>query len=123
MGRQLLLWWTYWFGIRFYKTVTVPISSEVLRSEFKTVGGQEIHFLFFREVYEDIVFKRNRFFTLETHAFILVAKFGDDIVGPVVTFNHAKYLFRGIHFHWFSDQNVSDVLLNIYLKFIRSKIK
>ena len=123
MKRQFLKWWIYFFGVRFYETKTTPDSTEIVRSEFRTVKDHVIKFLFFKEPHNDIIFKGGVFFSAVSHAFIIQAQFDDRLDNLVLRFNHTKYFFRGKCFSWFSDQDVADTLLSIYLDFIRTQIK
>lgn len=123
MLRYLLKWWIYLFGVRFYETKLTPGSIEIVRSEFRTVKDHVIKFLFFKESHDDIIFKGGIFFSAKSHAFIIQAQFDDRLNNPVLKFNHTKYFFRGNYLSWFSDQDVADILLSIYLDFIKTQIK
>lgn len=123
MYKKLLEWWIYLMGIRFYETNVDPISVEVIRVEFRTVKDQLIKFLFFREAYRDTVYRRGIFYTSYTHAFIIQAQFDQGMAASIIRFNRTKYFFRGHRFLWFTDQDVADTLLEIYLKFIATQIK
>lgn len=122
MSGFLLRWWIFLFGIKFYESKFLPVSAEVVRSEFLTVKDQVVKFLFFHEVYEDKVYKRGKFTSLKSHAFVVQAIFDDRITYPVIKFNRTRYLFRSQFFPWCNDQVIADILLSIYLDFIRTEI-
>lgn len=122
MNLFLIKLWIYFIGVRFYKTLFVPENAETIKSVFKTSGDKEIKFLFFQESYEDIVYKRGKFSTINTHAFILQVKIDEEIQTPALRFNHTRYFFHGTFFPWFKDQDVADALLTIYLKFLEKQL-
>lgn len=114
--------WLYWVGVRFYETDVTPSSAEVLKTELKTVKGQEIHFFFYREAYKDIVYRQGNFYSSETHAFIVQAKFDDEFGHHVTRFNQIRYFFRSPFFSKFEDQFIADILLELYIEFLENEI-
>lgn len=123
MKNYILKLWIYFLGIRFQETKLTPGSVEIIKSEFKTVKNHKINFLFFKEIHKDIVYKQGSFFSSKSESFVIQAQFDNQLSDNIVKFNYTKYFFRDKCFNWFSDQETADILLSIYLEFIKSQLE
>lgn len=111
----------YFLGVSFYESSTKPANGEVIRSEFRTIDDKNISFLFYREVFKDTSYRLGKFRDLKIQSFVIHAKMDSEVEGHIATFNNRMYLFKGAWLSWVNDQDLADILLEIYMDFMKSK--
>lgn len=110
------------FGIKFYQSDIEVKNSEVIRSVFKTFQNQEIKFLFYRENLEDILYRYNSFKKVNIHIFLIQLEIDGVIKTPLLKFNKKKFSIKGNWLKWIPDDDLADVLLDIYLNYVETEL-
>lgn len=110
----------YFVGIRFYKTDLIPITAEFRKAIFRTFQGQEIEFIFYKEIFEDIIYRNGKISKINFHKYIIHSKFTDNLnCKELLVFNNMKFLFDSSKIIINDEAIITDVLLGIYLDFIK----
>lgn len=109
----------YFRGIRFFKTDIDPSSVEFRKAEFKTFGEHQIQFLFYREILEDIRFKRGKITKERFHCYIIQSRFDPSLPEDIVKFNNLKFMFNARNIFMKDEDKICEVLLSLYLDFIK----
>lgn len=122
MLRFLLKLLVYLFGIKFYQSDIEVKNTEVIRSVFKTFQNQEIKFLFYRENLEDILYRYNSFKKVNNHIFLIQLEIDGVIKTPLLKFNKKKFSIKGNWLKWVPDDDLADVLLDIYLNYVETEL-
>ena len=110
------------FGIKFYQSDIEVKNTEVIRSVFKTFQNQEIKFLFYRENLEDILYRYNSFKKVNNHIFLIQLEIDGVIKTPLLKFNKKKFSIKGNWLKWVPDDDLADVLLDIYLNYVETEL-
>lgn len=110
-------------GIRFYKTDTTPRTPEFQRAIFKTVGGHAVEFVFYRETFEDLIYKRGAFSKATFVGYVIQAKFEDGMPDSLLQYNNLKFFFNSRNIILKDEQAIASTLLSIYLDFIKQEIQ
>ena len=122
MLRFLLKLLVYLFGIKFYQSDIEVKNTEVIRSVFKTFQNQEIKFLFYRENLEDVLYRYNSFKKVNNHIFLIQLEIDGVIKTPLLKFNKKKFSIKGNWLKWIPDDDLADVLLDIYLNYVETEL-
>ena len=122
MLRFLLKLLVYLFGIKFYQSDIEVKNTEVIRSVFKTFQNQEIKFLFYRENLEDVLYRYNSFKKVNNHIFLIQLEIDGVIKTPLLKFNKKKFSIKGNWLNWVPDDDLADVLLDIYLNYVETEL-
>jgi hypothetical protein len=109
-------------GIRFFKTDIIPSNAEFRKAEFKTLNDHTVEFLFYREVFQDIIFRRGRIHKENFHCYIIQSKFDNDLPPDIKQFNNLKFVFNLNSVFLIEEEKVCEVLLGVYLDFIKREI-
>ena len=123
LKRLLLGLYLNYKGIRFYKTDTVPRSPEFQRAIFKTVGGHAVEFAFYRETFEDLIYRRGTFSKATFIGYVIQAKFEDGMPDSLLRYNNLKFFFNSRNIFLTDEHAIAATLLRIYLDFIKQEIK
>lgn len=110
------------FGIKFYQSEIEIKNTEVIRSVFKTFQDQEIKFLFYRETVEDILYRCKTFKKVNNHIFLIQLELDNGLKTPLLKFNKKKFSIKGKWLNWIPDDVLADVLLDIYLNYVKSEL-
>lgn len=121
--KLFLKWMLYWHGIRFYQTPNTPSGVEFLKTVFKTVNGLKISFLFYKETCEDQVFQRGKFHIATFQGYFVKAEFDEGLPDSLKGFNNFKIFLRSRLLRKLSDKTISEILLNMYLEFIKQELQ
>lgn len=122
MLRLLLKLLVSLFGIKFYQSDIEVKNTEVTRSVFKTFQDQEIKFLFYREIVEDILYRCKTFKKVNNHIFLIQLELDNGLKTPLLKFNKKKFSIKGHWLNWIPDDVLADVLLDIYLNYVKSEL-
>jgi hypothetical protein len=109
-------------GIRFFKTDIVPSYAEFRKAEFKTFGNNRVEFLFYREVLEDIIFKRGKIYKENFHCYIIQSRFDNNLPDDIKQFNNLKFVFNMNSILVIDEDKVCKALLGVYLDFIKHEL-
>ena len=123
MLRFLLYLYIYFKGITFFKTNTVPMRAEFIRAEFRTVHDYQIQFSFYREEFCDLIYKRKMFNRKNYTGYIIQAKFDERFPDSLTAMNSMKFLFKDCVLNALSDKLVSNMLLDLYLEYIKARLE
>lgn len=121
--KHLLYLYIFFKGISFFKTNTVPAKAEFIRAEFRTVKDYKIHFAFYREEFSDLVYRRRMFKRKNYTGFIIQAQFDERFPENLTAMNSMKFLFKDTLLNVFSDKIVSNMLLELYLDYIKVRLE
>lgn len=119
----LFKWAIFHKGIRFYKTGMIPKNPEFKSAQFETIEGHSIEFYFYREVCEDLIFRRGRIRREKFVGYVIQAQFDEKLPEKLHAFNNLKFFFNTKDFFFRDEQVVVRNLLSIYLDFLRTEIK
>ena len=122
---QKLLFRMYLFykGIRFYKTETIPKSPEFRKAVFETVGNHQVEFYFYREICEDLIFRRGGIRKQTFIGYVIQARFDKNLPEVLYQYNNLKFFFNSKNFVLKDESQICHALLNIYLDFLRSELR
>lgn len=109
-------------GIRFFKTDIIPTNAEFRKAEFITFQNQRIEFLFYREVFEDIVYRKGRIHKENLHCYIIQSRFDNGVPDDIKQFNNLKFVFNLNSVFMIEEDKVCEALLSVYLDFIKYEI-
>lgn len=109
-------------GIRFFRTDIIPRKAEFRRTEFQTLDDRQIQFLFYREEFENIIFKRGKIFKESFHCYIVQSKFDNYFPDDINKFNNLKFVFNANSLILTDEEKICTALLNVYLDFIKHEM-
>ena len=122
-AEAMLLTYVWWFGIRFYQMKVIPSNAEVMKHTFAGVEGHKIEILFYREIYDDHVYRFGRFFPKRKESFIVEGNFDDIPPNKIQRFNRIRYTFNSWIFRQLNNEVVAFVLTSVYINFITNELK
>lgn len=123
LRRLWLKLFLYCKGIKFYKTHTIPKSPEFKKAEFRTVGNHLIEFFFYKEICEDLIFKRGKIKKQKFIGYVIQARFDESLPKNLQRYNNLKFFFSSRRIRFTNEDDIVKALLNIYLDFIRSELE
>jgi hypothetical protein len=97
----------------------MQISQVVVR----TIQGHEIEFVFYKETYNDLLYRFGDIFKEDYHGYIVHAKFDKDLPPVLYQFNNLKHFFKGKTYPWIPEDVVCQVLLSIYLNMLKREME
>ena len=112
----------YFIGIRFYKTDMIPKTPEFKSVVIKTVGDHKMQFFFFKETFEDLIYKRGKVYRECFTGIVIQARFSDDLPDNIKTFNNLKFFFNNKSMMLQNEELISSVLLNVFLDVIKEEL-
>lgn len=112
----------YFRGVRFYATDRNPEVKEFKRAEFKTIDNKEIIFKFYKEIYSDSIYKRNKIYNKKIIAYVISIDIDDDLDVAIKEFNNLKIVFSSELVTEEHEEELDRQLLNVYLKFLKNKL-
>lgn len=121
MQRFLIRLWLYFIGVRFYRTLLIPNKAEVLKTTFELVDEQNIEFLFYRETFSDICYRKGKFKNKLYYSFIIQGKFPETLENSLIRFNGQFFFFKGSWLRWVNTEILADELLRVYLDYLREE--
>lgn len=110
-------------GIRFYKTDTTPKTPEFQRAVFKTAGGYTVEFVFYKEIFEDLIYKRGVFSKEQFIGYVIQARFDEDLEGSLIRYNNLKFFFNSRNIILRDEHSIAATLLSIFLDFIKLELQ
>ncbi len=113
----------YYKGIRFYKSVTMPVNEGFKKMSIQMTDGKNIEFYFHEDEYIDYIYKRGRIkkCVFKTHTIRSVMSEGID--EKLLSFNNLKIVFKSNDFY-FTDRDIFiKALLSVYLDFIKKELE
>lgn len=113
----------FYKGIRFYKTDATPRTPQFRTAAFQTVGQKQVEFHFYRETFEDLIYKRGRIRTESFVGYIIQAKLDDELPERLTRYNNLKFFFNSKNWILKDDKLICQTLLNIYLDFLNAELK
>lgn len=113
----------YFKGITLFKTTTVPAKAEFIRAEFRTIQDYKIHFAFFREEFSDLIYRRKMFKRKNYVGYIIQVQFDERFPENLTSMNSMKFLFKDSILNFLSDKLVSNILLDLYLDYIKVRLE
>ena len=122
LKKLLFLLTVYVRGIKFYESCYTPKTSEFKEAIFVTVDDYLIKFTFYKETFENIKYIRNRVVKEKYVVFIVKTNFDNKLPNSLINFNNLKYVFTSTYMYDSNDEIIADILLYIYLKFIKHEI-
>lgn len=122
---KLLLFrlYLYFAGVRFYRTTVVPKSPEFKTALFEMVGGKNVEFFFYREEGEDLIYRQGRIHRERFVGYVIQARFNEDFPEILYKYNNLKFFFNINNLLRVSEEDISKVLLSIYMDFLKSDMK
>ena len=113
----------YFAGVKFYMTNSIPKSPQYKTALFEVVNGKNVEFFFYREEGEDLIYRRGRIRRETFVGYVIQAKF--DIAFPEILYkyNNLKFFFNINNVLKVSEEDVSKVLLSIYMDFLKSDMR
>lgn len=123
MLRLLVRLYLYVRGIRFFRSLVIPTDAVWMRKEIRTVCGRQVDFNFYRQTYEDYIYRFGKCITKEFTGVLIEAKVGDDLPKILFKFNNLRLMFDDRHYAWTEQIHANDIVLNIFLDFIISEIE
>lgn len=112
----------YFRGVRFYSTDRSPEVKEFKRAEFKTIDNKEIIFKFYKEIYSDSIYKRNKIYNKKIIAYVISIDIDNDLDVAIKEFNNLKIVFSSELISEEHEEELDRQLLNVYLKFLKNKL-
>lgn len=112
----------YFKGIRFFRTDIIPSKAVFRKTEFKTVDDKQLEFLFYREIFEDIVFKRGKIYKENFHCYIVQSNFDESYSNIINQFNNLKFVFNAKSLAFTDEEKICHALLDVYLSFIKHEL-
>lgn len=116
-------WYLFYKGIRFYKTESIPKSPEFRKAVFQTVGDHKIQFFFYREICEDLIFKRGRIKKETWIGYLIQTKIDDNLPECLRRYNNLKFFFNSRNWVVSDQEKTTDTLLRIYLDFLKTELE
>jgi hypothetical protein len=113
----------YFVGVKFYKTNSVPKSPEYKTASFEMVDGKKVEFFFYREEGEDLIYKLGGVRREEFVGYVIQARFNEELPEILYKYNNLKFFFNINNVLRVSEEDISKVLLSIYMDFLESDMK
>lgn len=110
-------------GIRFYRTDATPRTTQFKTAVFKTVGDHVVEFHFYREACEDLIYKHGRINSEKFIGYVIQTKLDQNLPEKLYCYNNLKFFFNSNNWIFKDDKLICDVLLNIYLDYLKSELK
>lgn len=123
LTRFLLRLYLFYKGIRFYRTTNVPKSPEFKQTIFRTVAQHELQFYFYREISDDLIYRRGRIREEKFTGYVLQVKLDDNLPEIFRQFNNLKFFFKGRDFLFTDEKLICDCLLNIFVDFLKHELE
>lgn len=123
LKRLLLRMILFFKGVRFYETTAVPKSPEFRKVEIRLVNGHRVEFYFYKEHCEDLIFRYNKISRETFYGYVIQARFCDNLPEVLYRYNNVKFFFNPKAIFGFNEEILTEVLLEIYLNFIKEEIK
>lgn len=112
----------YFKGIRFYETECIPKSPEFRKAVFDTVNKKQVEFYFYREICEDIIFKRGKLSKETFIGYVIQARFDSSFPEKIYRFNNMKFFFNSKNVLVTDEYQICDTMLHIYLDFLKIEL-
>jgi hypothetical protein len=113
----------YFKGIRFYETECIPKSPEFRRAVFDTVNKKTVEFFFYREICEDLIFRRGKLSKETFIGYVIQARFDNSFPDRIVHFNNMKFFFNSKNILFQDESQICDIMLHIYLDFLKAELR
>jgi len=113
----------FFHGVRFYTTDRIPKTGEFKKAEFYTIDGCHIKFYFYKEIYEDLIFKRNKFYKEKFIGYLIQADLDPKIPEEFQVFNNLKIVFNSNLITAHNENEVDRELLAIYISFMKQEMQ
>lgn len=110
-------------GIRFYKTDLVPQNEEFRKATFNLNTGEVLEFYFYKELVEDLVYKRGVIKKKHYTGYVIQARFSDGLPESLRQYNNLKFFFDNERWYFKDEEALTNLLLNIFVDFILEEMK
>lgn len=130
MIKLLYFWlakrWLHYRGVQFYEASNLPTTAESIRTTF--IGTRidendtEVSFEFYREIFVDKIYRRNRFEDQCYQVFIVKARIKGIEDSRFAYFNDTNLLCKSVWIPNIPDEVIVDVLQGLYIAFIRDHL-
>lgn len=109
-------------GVKFFKYDTPLQQREFKKAVFETVGDHRLEFLFYKQVAEDLIYKRGRVTRQSFVGYVVQLKVDEKLPAEIFKYNNLKFFFKN-HSYFVKDENqIANLLLKIYLDYIRKEM-
>lgn len=108
----------YFRGIRFFRSQSIPTDAVWMKKEIRTVCNRSVVFNFYRQTYEDYVYRFGVCFTKPFTGVLIEAKMGNDLPIKLFKFNNLRLMFEDRHYSWTDSTHANDIILSVFLDYI-----
>ena len=109
-------------GVKFFKYDTALQQTEFKKAVFKTVGDHNLEFLFYKQVAEDLVYRRGRVTRHSFVGYVIQLKVDENLPAEIYKYNNLKFFFKNQSYFVKDENQIASLLLNIYLDYIRKEM-
>lgn len=119
----LVKFYLYFKGVRFYQTDRSPNTMAFKKSIFKTIDDYNVCFYFYKEIYDDLVYKRGKIYNKKFIGYLIRIDIDNNFPERLRKINNMKIVFSSDLISECTQDEIDKQLLSVYLDFIKKKIK